>query len=233
MQVKVGEIVAIYSAVFPDCAIFFALNSIGAVPYFVKLDISHCELEWETREARIAIVYDGMWDKVKTVFDQERFERVIILTAADHMPFLLGQITVLSSKLRKDNFPEKWGNKYISARQALQMTHDTGLCEPFEADRFAAITSSSGTSASGVKGIMDTNESILASILMTDAGDVRYKKGRKVLVEMPFTASTSLNCLFLLSLYRGMTIIIDPRLSEHTWFEHMHVGKQQFASKCK
>lgn len=224
MQVKVGEIVAIYSAVFPDvCAIFFALNSIGAIPYFVKLDISHNELEQETKEARIAVVYDGMWKKVKTVFAQERFEHVIVLNAADHMPLPLRYITQISSKVKKESFPEGYGKKYLSARQLFRKAHREKVVPTvsFERGRIAAITSSSGTTASGVKGIMDTNESMLASVLMANAGDVRYLRGRKVLVEMPFTASTSLNCLFLLPLYRGMTLVIDPRLSENTWFDHM------------
>ena len=62
-----------------------ALNAIGAVPYFLKLEISDKALFEETSDSKIAIVYDGMWNNVKNVFMDDKFKKIIVATASDSM----------------------------------------------------------------------------------------------------------------------------------------------------
>ena len=86
MGVEENEIVPIYGTFFPD--VFYitcALNLIGATPYFLKLAMTKQDFEIETSESRFAIVFDGMWNNVKDVFSDDRFKKVIIITAADSM----------------------------------------------------------------------------------------------------------------------------------------------------
>jgi hypothetical protein len=47
--------------------------------------MSKKDFEIETSESRFAIVFDGMWNNVKDVFSDDRFKKVIIITAADSM----------------------------------------------------------------------------------------------------------------------------------------------------
>lgn len=223
LGIKPDEIVVIYSVVLPEvCAIFFALNAIGAVPYFLKLDSSEEDLRNESKEAKTAIVFDGLWDKIKDSLE-DRLDRIIMLSAKDDMPFLIKQFVSVSEKVKGNAFDYRKNAKCISAREVLESGEKWRgeYAEPFTPGRIAAITVSSGTTGTGVKGIMDTNESMIASVMATANAKIRYFKGRKLLLEMPLMASTSLNCLFLLPLYQGMTLIIDPRLSRENWYKHV------------
>ena len=68
---------------------------------------------------------------------------------------------------------------------------------------------------------MDSNESVLANIIATSISRPNYIEGKKVLASTPPTASTSLNCLFLLPLYKNMTVILDPRVGEKLYTEQL------------
>ena len=86
LGIEENEIVPIYGTFFPDIfSITCALNVIGATAYFLKLSMSKKDFEIETSEATHAIVYDGMWNNVKDIFSDDRFKKVIIVTAADSM----------------------------------------------------------------------------------------------------------------------------------------------------
>ena len=61
MGVREDEVVPVYGPFFPTiCSMTFALNVIGATPYFLKLAISPEALEEETKDARFAVVFDDM-----------------------------------------------------------------------------------------------------------------------------------------------------------------------------
>lgn len=91
--------------------------------------------------------------------------------------------------------------------------------EPFCSDRIAVITSSSGTTSAVVKGIMDTNEGILGNLLGTAAAEPNLVFRKECYTTLPPTASTALNCFYLLPLLMGMSVRIDPRIDEHDWMK--------------
>ena len=229
MGVQPEEIVVLFGPALPEFTeIFMALNALAAVPYFLKLDSSEESLKEESKEARIAIVLEDMWDIVRNVFTSDNFETVIIISATDSMPYPLKHVVKGLNAINRKRFPYKQYPHCISVTQALKnakRVHGQAQCVPFKEDRIAAITVSSGTTASGVKGIMDTNESILASLYAMTAAEGRFISGRRVLVELPFMASTSLNCLFLMTLFSNMTMVIEPRMSADTWYDHINKYK--------
>lgn len=213
------EMVPVYGTWSPEiAAIFFALNAIGAYPYFVKLEITEDALRTETREATVAVVHEPLWtDIAKHVFTEKHFRKVFMVGLADSMSFPLRQILRLRDHSFRDSVSD--ADKYIFTDTVPQLA--AGYTRPFEAPfrsgRFAAITSSSGTTSSVVKGIMDTNESALANMLATVYAKPGYIPGKECFVTLPPTASTALNCFFLLPLCSGMTVRIDPRADEESW----------------
>ena len=85
--IEQNEIVPVYGPFVPDiCAMFFALNMIGACPYFLKLAMTQEALEEETRDARVAVVFADMWQNVAAEFSKDKFKYVIIATADANMP---------------------------------------------------------------------------------------------------------------------------------------------------
>ena len=101
----------------------FALNIIGACPYFLKLAISPDALAEETKECRLAIVFDQMWDNVSGEFTKDRFETVIIAKITDAMLFLKKQIVSAYSEMKnKKKIPK--GRKYLSVPEARKLARE-------------------------------------------------------------------------------------------------------------
>lgn len=227
MGVQEGEIVPVYGPFVPDiCAMTFALNMIGACPYFLKLAINSKALEEECREAKVAIVFDGMWKNVESEFKKDKYKKVIVASVDQYMPAPKKQIVSLITKVKaikeKSRIPKD--KKYIWLDDAKKISkYYTGPVKaPFVPNRRAFITSSSGTTVGGiVKGTVATNESAIAQLYMSDATDVQFFPGDKCLNHFPPTAATSLNVLFLLPLWRGMTVYIDPRVSEKDFYNQI------------
>lgn len=226
LGVEPNQLVPIYTPASPEAfAVFFALNAIGAIPYFEKIAITKEALEKETCGANIAVVFDALWKNVKDVFGQDRFKKVIVISAADSMMFPLKQIMQIKSyyERRKNNCKIPNTNKYIWTNDAKKIAnYYTGNYKvPFESGRIATITTSSGTTSNAVKGIMDSNEGILASLACTMNAETGYTEGKRTLTCFPPTASTSINCLQLLPTFTGGTIIFDPRVDISMWYNQV------------
>ncbi len=226
MGVEEDEIVPIYGPFVPDiCAMFFALNMIGACPYFLKLAMTKEALEEETQEAKIAVVFEGMWPYVASEFSKDKYKNVVVATATENMPTLKKHIVTFINKIQsmkdKSNIPNE--KKYIWLDRARDMAnYYTGEVKvPFVKNRNAVITSSSGTTSGIVKGVIATNESALSQVYSTTYSDIPYRKGFKTLNHFPPTAATSLNSLFLVPLMNGATVLIDPRVSIDDFYNQL------------
>lgn len=227
MGVQENEVVPIYGPVVPDiCAMVFGLNMIGASAYFLKLAISQEALKEETAECKIAIIFDGMWPNVREEFSKDKFKKVIVATITADMPSpkkqIVSFISNIQAKKNKTKIPNE--KKYIWIDKAREIAeYYTGAIKvPFAADRALLITSSSGTTINGVvKGTVATNESVISQILSGTHSEIPYFAGDRVLNHFPFTASTSLNSLYLLPLYNGLTVVIDPRVSEKDFYNQI------------
>ena len=235
MGVDENEIVPIYGPVLPDiCAMALALNIIGACPYFLKLAISEEALREETAECKIAIVFDGMWNNVRKVFQDDKFKKVIVATVPIDMPSpkkeIMTFINKIQAKKNKSQIPNK--DKYIWADKAKKIAnYYKGNVEvPFVPNRRAFITSSSGTTVGGlVKGIVATNESVISQLYCQAYSEIPYYTGDRVLNNLPFTAATSLNSMFLYPIYKGLTVLIDPRVSSKNYYNQITKLKPNIA----
>ena len=227
MGVDVGEVVPIYGPFFPDiCAMVFGLNMIGAIPYFLKLAITQEYLQTETADSKIAVVYDGMWGNVAQEFSKDKFKKVIVASSSEDMPSFKKEIVSFLSKMQaiknKSSIPKE--KKYIWLDEAKKIAnYYTGTVKvPFEKNRSAFITSSSGTTINGtVKGTVATNEATIVHMQMGKMSGIQYFPGDRCLDQLPPTISTSLNVLFFYALYNGMTVLLDPRVSEDDFYNQI------------
>lgn len=237
MGVEENEVVPIYGPFFPDiCAMVFALNMIGATTYFLKLAISKEALIEETAESKVVVVYDGMWANVSEVFMDNRYKKVLVATASDAMitpkKEIVSILNYFQALKNKSLIPNT--SKYIWLDDAKKISdYYTGNVKvPFSENRGAFINSSSGTTIGGLtKGAISTNEAVIAQLYQGFNADVPFNPGKRCLADFPPTASTALNCLFLLPLYHGMTIVNDPRISEKTIFDMMMKYRPQVTVK--
>lgn len=225
MGVKEDEVIPFYGPFFPDvCAMTFALNIIGACPYFLKLAVSPKALAEETKDARFAVVYDDMWPNVCDEFVKQRFEKIIIVRATDSMTSPKKQILSLLSLLKSKPVKIPTEKRFFSANQIKKysISYEGEFRVPFVPNRPAFITSSSGTTVGGVvKGTVATNESTISQLYMAEESNVQFFRGDRCLNHFPPTASTSLNVLFFLALYMGLTVVLDPRVSEKDFYNQI------------
>lgn len=217
--VKPDEMVAVYGAWCPEfAAIFFALNALGAYPYYEKLAITESSLREETTGARIGVVFEPLWnDAAKSVFFEDRFEKVFMVGLSDSMRFPMKQLIKIKNNGFRKSVPNS--NKYVFKEKVKELAskYHGSIEVPFKNDRIAVITASSGSTGSVVKGIMDTNESMLSNILSMDYSDPGWIAKKECFITCPPAASTAINCGFLLPLLRNMTVRIDPRADEDSW----------------
>ena len=227
MGVQPDEVVPIYGPFVPDiCAMTLALNAIGATPNFLKLSINPQALEEETRDAKIAVVYDGMWANVAQEFSKAKFKKVIVATVQQDMPSpkkeIVSFLSYIQAKKTKSLIPDE--KKYIWLDEARQIAdYYTGdVKEKFVPNRNAFITYSSGTTIDGAtKGTVATNESTIAQLKMAEVSYIDYNIGDTCLTNFPPTASTALNVLFLYALYKGLKINLDPRVSAKDFYNQV------------
>lgn len=227
MGVEENEVVPIYGPFVPDiCAMVFGLNMIGACPYFLKLAISKEALAEETKDAKIAVVYDGMWANVAEEFSKDRFKNVMVASVTADMPSPKKEIVSFINKIQtlksKSKIPDE--KKYIWLDKAKDIAnyYSGNVKVPFKSNRPAFISSSSGTTIDGiVKGTVASNEATISQLIMSDVSDVQYYPGDRCLNSLPPTASTSLNVLFMMALYQGETVLIDPRVSEKDFYNQI------------
>lgn len=230
MGIEPDEMVPVYGTWSPDIsAMFFALNAVGAHPYFEKIGIVPEDLEKETGASKVAIVHSSLWGSVQDVFTQDKFKKVIISTPQDLTYYPMKGIITAQSYFEairnKSMIPRD--DKFLWADDARKIgNYYTGEYEvPFKPNRIAVINTSSGTTSSAVKGIVATNESALANIVGTDLANPNYIKDHKAFTNLPPSIATSLNSIFLLPIYRGMKVIMDPRINEDSLYPQITTSK--------
>ena len=226
LGVEKGDFIPLYVPASPESySMFLAANAIGAIPYYQKLAITKEALNEETKGAKIAVVFDAMWNNVSDVFKQDRFKNIIVTSAADSMMFPLKQITKIGSyfKNKKENINIPNTSKYIWVDDAKNIAkYYTGKYKvPFSSNSVAVVTTSSGTTSHAVKGVMDTNEGVVSSLTAYISAHPEYHEGQRTLTCFPPTASTSLNTLQLAPTLTGGTIIFDPRVDTSLWYEQV------------
>ena len=231
LGVKEGDFISLYVPASPESlALLLASNAIGAIPYYQKLAITKEALQEETKESRVAVVFDVMWENVKDVFLEERFEHIIVTSATDSMKFPVKQITNIKNVFggAKSTIPND--ARIVRTKEVLGLAENYNIDYkvPFSPDRIAVITTSSGTTSNEVKGTMDTNEGALASLAAWINSGIVQKRGKRTLVCFPPTASTSINCLQLTTLVTDGTIIFDPRVDMSLWHEQIMKYKPDF-----
>ncbi len=229
LGVQPGDEVPIYAPYIPSVGfILFALNAIGATAINLKFDMAKDYINQQTPNSNVAVIFSDMYNNIKEVVDDARFKNVVVVTPFDSLVDVNMQMAVKQAK-EHSNIPDD--DKYVWADKAYEIAEYNKIGSykvPFEPNRPAFVTYSSGTTVGGVpKGPTATNESVLAQLQLAKASDIEYYPGGKCLSTFPFSTATALALAYLYPLQFGQTVLCDPRCNADAIFQQVMQYKAQ------
>jgi len=214
LGVKENECVPIYSPSIPEMIyIVMALIQLGAWGNALKLDMTAADMDFQTSESKIAVVFDGMYDKVKQVFEQERFEKVIVISALDSLalPFrIIGGGSARKEAEKTGASLPPYTAKYIRRKDIYRLAKKyTAAPKAKSVSEREAMGTYSSASGGRAKCAVASNKSIIANVKQARIVNPSYEPGTYFLDHFPLVSTAA--CLLLLTpLDSGMTVIIDP-----------------------
>lgn len=186
--VRPGDVVTICMPNTPEAVIsFYATNNIGAIsnmvhPLSAPEEIKHYLLE---SKSRVLVMIDVAYEKVKQILDDTLVRKVIVVSARDSMPKLLGfgyQIT-RGYKVKKPSLRDR---DYIRWNEFLLegISYNKKCIHNMKKDDVAIILHSGGTTGTP-KGILLSNYNFNAEAQQCYTNVKRVKKKDKILTILP------------------------------------------------
>lgn len=236
LGVKENDVVFVYSPFVPVIgSILFAINQLGACSQFMKLDVPSSMMQSEIQNSKYAVVLvEALSDDILQVLNQPQFKKVILVSVSYDMAFLsknIFKVKNLFSKRKQKSMTKE--SKFVSPEFVLSLgnkVNDEQINLPklsMVGQHPAFITYSSGTSGGILKGTIVSNEAAIVQLQQSYYSGVNYRAGKKALVNLPPTASTSLECAFLLALYTGMTLDMQPVFLADKLYDQIIKSKAQ------
>ena len=178
--------------------------------------------------APVAILFDFYFlinPSIRSVLDDDKFKKVLVLSLSDFLPFPKSTIVNTMShfmKKKADALIPKNGKYIRYSKLKTFASYFTGDFKvPYEKGRAFAITCSSGTSIDGVKPTVQSHEAVIAQLINCDLGKLweGHEPGDKTYTYFPPQVMTSTMCLHLAPLYLGGVSHIDPRPNIKTFYD--------------
>lgn len=236
MGVKKGDVVPIYSPFMPTItAMCMALNILGAIVQFTKMGIPKIDFDTETADAKIAVIFSGLYKDIQESLKAAHFKKILVVEIYDDLkgPKKTLVKTMVKRAMRKEPAQITFNNKFVAATEIYQTADDfekidkKAIRAPFKANQPALIAYSSGTSIGGrVKGVMASNENMLANLSQFDTIRHGFAPGEKVFLHLPPFSATAL-VLFFASLYQGAILELEPRYSKENFYSQVMKSKPQ------
>ncbi len=215
MGVEKGDIVTLLMPTTPE-AIYslYALNKIGVIAHFVDPRIPSGMIKETINEAesKLIVIIDLCHPKVERIIDETSVDKVISVSSADSLPFVLNvgyKAKEKISYIKKTSQPVpknyiKWHDfikkgKLVESKQV-----------PFEENQTAVIVRTGGTT--GVpKGVMLSNENINSVALEYKFCGIKNEPGQVFLDIMPPFLAYGLVAGIHMPLSLNMTNVLVPQ----------------------
>lgn len=212
--IKENDIVTICMPNTPEAIIsFYALNKIGAVANMIHPLSGQVQIREYLNEvdSKMVITMDMAYEKLLNVVDETKVEKIVTVTAADSMPFIMKKIFKLTKnyiKLQENNKMVKWTD-FI--KEGNLNKNEEIIPSEYKENKLSVILHTGGTT--GVpKGVMltDDNFNSMVEQFMADANN--FERGDKMLTIMPVFHGFGLCSSIHLPLSVGVSSVLIPKL---------------------
>lgn len=220
MGLGVGDQVLLFSPAVPEAFyVLFAADCIGVTTIMPNMASSPEALKKYYARAKVAFVFDGMADLLNDILAKPQFKCVVLINATRSMSVPL-KITVGLVNWVKTCKVRHSRSKYLTMSQALRRFGGyAGPIEaPYEKERMAMVFSSGGTTKTGeAKLVCMTDKAMVEMFRGMDILNLHMNPlapGRTSFCQAPPFVCTGFFVLVLVPLVFGMTVYLEPRLSQ-------------------
>lgn len=213
--IKDGDIVTICMPNTPEAVIaFYALNKIGAIANMIHPLSGQNEIKNFINEvnSKIIITIDIACNKVLNVANDTKLEKIINVTPANSMGFIVKKIykyTKNAVKIPNDERLISW-DKFIKMGRNLENISDNEV--KYTKDKLAVLLHTGGTTGKP-KGVMLTNDNFNSMVEQFFKGENNFERGDSILAIMPVFHGFGLCSSIHLPLSVGVHPILIPKLN--------------------
>lgn len=213
--IKNGDIVTICMPNTPEAVIaFYALNKIGAIANMIHPLSGQNEIKNFINEvnSKIIITIDIACNKVLNVADYTKLEKIVNVTPANSMGFMLKRLykyTKNAVKIPNDERLISW-DRFIKTGRNLENISDNEI--KYTKDKLAVLLHTGGTTGKP-KGVMLTNDNFNSMVEQFFKGENNFERGDSILAIMPVFHGFGLCSSIHLPLSVGVHPILIPKLN--------------------
>lgn len=213
--IKEGDIVTICMPNTPEAVIaFYALNKLGAIANMIHPLSGQNEIKNFINEvnSKIIITIDIACNKILNVADATKLEKIINVTPANSMGFMLKilyKYTKNAVKIPNDERLISW-DKFIKMGRNLENISDNEI--KYTKDKLAVLLHTGGTTGNP-KGVMLTNDNFNSMVEQFFKGENNFERGDSILAIMPVFHGFGLCSSIHLPLSVGVHPILIPKLN--------------------
>ena len=218
MGLKPGDELLLFGPSLPEFVyIMLAADMTGVTANLPNLMVTPQALDSMVGKSRVAFVFDGMEQMIRTTLQREQFEHVVILSATRSMAYPLKMVAAPLNNIMR--FAQRHRAKYITADAAIYRfgRYDGPLEAEAVPGKPAFIFCSSGTSGKGVANQIGISDEAMVAMftnaLVFNRNGNPFLEGTRSYCQLPPFVCTGFFVLVLAPLFRGMTVYLDPRPS--------------------
>ena len=224
--VKCGDIVTVALPSVPEALYsLYALNKIGAVANMIHPLAGQTDLIFDLRESgsKVVVLFDVTYESLRDVLSRTNVRLAVVVSAGDSLPFGLKQLYFLKNprkSLPKDGSAVLW-------QSFIQAGEKTPIPQIRKDPETMAVISHTGGTTGSPKGVMCSDNSINAMIVMTGQILSPVRQERAMAVLPPFINYSLVNSM-LEPIAFGVTCVLIPKYEPERFFEYMKKYKPNY-----
>lgn len=191
---------------------FFAINKIGAIVNFIHPASGENEIKNSVNDmnSKVIVAIDSNYWKIESIIKETNIEKVILVSLNDYMPFInkmrYHRNKVKIKLTKKDKIYVIWHDFIINATNIYLKDY---VAEGSK-DSPAIILHSGGTTGSP-KGVVLSNNNLMAFVESATIGQSYLERGDTCLALMPIFHGFGIIHSVLFPLTIGMNVILRPK----------------------